>query len=84
MTPQDPAAKASRGYVLEIASLARAIRYARHEIDAAERDAEAERADPRLIDLANEIGHARTHLALAARKAAEIMAAPNAAERDEP
>lgn len=65
MTPQDVAGKASR-----------AIRYARHEIDAAERDADAERADPRLIDLAHEIGHARTHLLLAARKAAEIMNAP--------
>lgn len=73
MTPQDLAGKASR-----------AIRYARHELNAAERNADAERADPRLLDLANEIGHARTHLALAARKAAEIMAAPNAAERDEP
>lgn len=54
-----------------------AIRSARHALDAApERGAEAERADPRLIDLAREIGHARTHLALAARKAAEILSAP--------
>lgn len=54
-----------------------AIRSARHALDAApERDAEAERADPRLIDLAREIGHARTHLALAARKAAEIFVTP--------
>lgn len=54
-----------------------AIRFARHELAAApDRDAEAERADPRLIDLAREVGHARTHLALAARKAAEILSAP--------
>lgn len=66
MTPYDHAALCNR-----------AIRFARHELDAApERDAEAERADPRLIDLAREIGHARTHLALAARKAAEILSAP--------
>lgn len=54
-----------------------AVRAAKQELDAApERDAEAERADPRLIDLAREIGHARTHLVLAARKAAEILSAP--------
>lgn len=66
MTPHDHAALCNR-----------AIRFAQHELAAApERDAEAERADPRLIDLAREIGHARTHLALAARKAAEILSAP--------
>ena len=66
MMPDEAAGKASR-----------AIRFARHELAAApDRDAEAERADPRLIDLAREIGHARTHLALAARKAAEILSAP--------
>ena len=54
-----------------------AIRFARHALDAVpERDSDAECADPRLIDLAREIGHARTHLALAARKAAEILSAP--------
>lgn len=73
MTPQDQAAKATS-----------AIRYALDELAEAKRDAEAERADPRLLDLAHEIGHARTHLALAARKAAEIVAAPRAAEEGEP
>lgn len=78
----------SRVYVLAIANLARmAIGRA---IDALDmdldfcRDADARRADPRLIDLALEIRHARTHLALAARKAAEIVAAPRAAEEGEP
>ena len=65
MTPQDQAGKASR-----------AIRCSLDELAEAKRNADAERADPRLLDLANEIGHARTHLALAARKAAEIMSAP--------
>lgn len=66
MTPYDHAALCNR-----------AIRFARHELAAApERDTDAERDDPRLIDLAREIGHARTHLALAARKAAEILSAP--------
>ena len=54
-----------------------AIRSAQNALDDAPGMWEgAERADPRLIDLAREIGHARTHLALAARKAAEITHAP--------
>lgn len=69
------------GGAMSAAEIARvsgsAIGFALHELAAApDRDADAERADPRLIDLAREIGHARTHLALAARKAAEIMHAP--------
>lgn len=77
----------SRGYVRAVAGMAQGT--VGRAIDALDRDgapvrlADAERADPRLIDLANEIGHARTHLALAARKAAEIIAAPRAAEGDE-
>ena len=62
----------------------RAIVHATHEIDAFERDPDAERADPRLIGLVLEIRHVRMHLEIASRKAYEILSVPVVAEGNEP